>query len=202
MKPWILPAVMTAIAGVLVLGVIHPDSAREVVAIPKAWIEARTATALKTRTRAEWGDITRRSADGDADAMYRLGTKMRVWSNEEWTGVKTDPARGEDLIRRAAEAGHLEAQLMVWQIDGRNPAALISMADEIRAEEKDVAELGLLSDWLRWTALRACDAELRDGAIRLHRSFKADETGGATSPDARSRYRSFMDTFEQRCLPE
>jgi cell division septation protein DedD len=87
-----------------------------------AWSRGDYAAAV-----AEW---ERPAAEGDADAMFNLGQAYRLGR-----GVPVDPARAEDLYRRAAAAGHLQAAdtygLMLFQ-DGRREAALAYVQDAAR----------------------------------------------------------------------
>lgn len=192
MKTWILPVGAAALATLLAVAALSPDATREILRVPKGWIEARRTAALQTQTRAEWADIDRRARSGDPDAMHRLGTKMLFWSNEEWTGVPTDFAAGLKLIRSAADAGHVDAELVIWQIDGKDPDQLKRIAN--KALERVVAHRhqDRLSDWLRWTALQECDASVRRAAARVNAAIGADLNQHA-------RYESFQEAYDQRC---
>jgi cell division septation protein DedD len=100
------------------------------------------------------------AASGDADAMFNLGQAYRLGR-----GVAQDPARAEELYRRAAEAGHVHAAdtygLMLFQ-NGRQQEALPFVQDAARrGDPRSQYLLGIAHfngdlmprDWVRAYAL-------------------------------------------------
>ena len=100
------------------------------------------------------------AAAGDADAMFNLGQAYRLGR-----GVAQDAARAEELYRRAAELGHLQAAdtygLILFQ-DGRQQQALPYVQDAARrGDPRSQYLLGIAHfngdlmarDWVRAYAL-------------------------------------------------
>ncbi|NNF04362.1 MAG: hypothetical protein HKN17_07845 [Rhodothermales bacterium] len=190
MKSWILPGALVVLAALLVAALLSPDAARSVAAEAKGWVENRRAARLKSEMETSWAQTRRLATEGDADAMYRLGMQMRFWPNEGWTGVPVDSARGMDLVLDAAEAGHVDAALVVWKEHGGGVDELLQISDAALERTDDAESLSWLSDWLRWTAVNECDDRLLDAATRV-------ASAHSTLTDAR--YVSFVDAFDRRC---
>lgn len=199
MKTWILPAALTVLAVMLVTAVFSPDAVRAVVAVPKGWLEARQAASLRDEIRAAWTDTERLAYAGNADAMYRLGMKMRFPSDQAFSGVTIDYAAGMRLIEAAAGRGHVDAALAVWKEDGQDTAELLRIAGAALENADRPEELGALADWLQWIAVQRCEEPVSVAASQV---YEAVSTSGRKSarPDDDSRYRTFRETYERRCL--
>lgn len=158
---------LTAVGMILSLAAFSPKQTFEFISAPVRWADDATAQSATDDSLAYWADTKTRADLGDPEAMYRLGTKLKAWTNENVTGLQADPVESERLIRAAAGRGHLDARLSVWLLDGMDPAELVNISDQALAEEKNVLHLASLSEWLRWVALQDCNEQVNESVEQV-----------------------------------
>ena len=187
-----------ALIAVLTVAAFTPEATYRVLSTPDRWIDAKKTADRKAVVRARWSETRGLAGEGDADAMYRLGLQMRQWSNEEWTGIRSDSAAGEALIRSAANANNVNAMLTVWTMDSLGVDDLVRISDVALEQKTHAYELGGISGFLRWKAIEGCHVGARDAAGRVHEAASAG-FDGATRAGEGSRYAEFRASFDKAC---
>ena len=187
-----------ALTAILTVAAFSPETTYQVLSTPDRWVDAKKTAERKAEVKARWTETRQRASEGDTEAMYRLGLQMRRWSDEEWTGIRTDSSAGEALIRSAAKAYNVNAMLTVWTMDSLGVDELVRISDVALEHETHAYKLGGVSGFLRWMAIEECHVGARDAAGRVHDAASAgfDET---TRAGEEIRYTEFQASFDEAC---
>jgi len=185
---------LSATIVVLFVAVCLPGSTFWVLSAPAKIKQKQEQSERRNRSLNEWQEIKDRAKSGDADAMYRLGTKMRfAWTNEEMTGVRRDSIGGVALIRKSAEKGNLGAQLTVWNMNGQELDELLEITDRVIAEKTEFNRMTGLLGWLQWNGLQSCDQRI------VERTRQMTNLVSPIHTDTANRQAYFEEEFKAGC---
>lgn len=177
----------------------NPKSTYSVLTTPSQLIQKQKLDDRRNDSLLRWKDIQSSARRGDAQALYRLGLKMRgSWTNEEWTGVVQDSIRGEELIRAAAEKQHLDAMLSVWSMDGQDSDELIRIVSLALETSNEHRIPYALSGWLHWLSIERCHQGMRD----VSRKITERKVSSGIISSARFDQAAFEEKFEASCSGE
>ena len=156
-------SLLTALAGLLVLGVLFPEHSYSVLSTPAHLKQAREQRETLQKAKKDLIATEQLAGTGDAEAMFKLGMSMRSsYSYERVTGETPDSLVALNLIRSSAELGHFPARIAVWHWDGQDPGDLIEIAKDVSAQRPDFNQFYGLLGWLHWTGIEGCDKRFLD----------------------------------------
>lgn len=183
---------------VLAVAAFSPATTYEVLSTPKRWQAEKERAERKEQMRAYWSEIKARVDEGDASAMYELGRQMKGWSNEEWTGVRSDSAAGAALVRAAADKGHIDALLTVWSAEKHSRAELLAIASKALDKGDDGGlTLAGVSFVMQQYALDECDRGIRDAAEDVHAALVRQ--GSEMLAGFEAQFAAFREVYATEC---